>query len=369
MSVPFLDLALQYQGLKDDIRPALEQVLGSCAFANGPAVRDFEQSFGEYLGAHHVVCVNSGTSALHLALLAAGVGPGDEVIVPAMTFVATAWAVSYCGARPRFVDVTEGDYTMDPSLVEAAISERTKAVLPVHLYGLPADLDALGRICESRGVPLVEDAAQAHGARYKGRHAGTFGFAGCFSFYAGKNLGAYGEGGAIATDDAEAAERMRALRDHAQRKKYHHDELGFNYRMDSFQGAVLSVKLRHLNEWTHSRQALASRYLKGLADTDLVLPTVPAGREHVWHLFVVLHPERDRLKQALETAGIGCGLHYPVAVPFVRAYAQLGHRPGEFPVAERIARECLSLPIFPEMTEEQQDCAMAGLRQGLAEAS
>jgi len=369
LSVPFLDLKAQSVQLADDVRSALDEVIQSCAFANGPPVRDFEQSFGEYLGTHHVVCVNSGTSALHLALLAAGVGPGDEVIVPAMTFVATAWSVSYCGARPRFVDVSEDDYTMDPSLVEAAISERTKAVLPVHLYGLPADLDALGRICEAHGLHLIEDAAQAHGARYRERHAGTFGFAGCFSFYPGKNLGAYGEGGAVVTDDDQVAERIRALRDHAQRKKYHHDELGFNYRMDSFQGAVLSVKLRHLNEWTHSRQALASRYLKGLADTNLVLPTVPSGREHVWHLFVVLHPERDRLKQALEAAGIGCGLHYPVAVPFVRAYEELGHRPGEFPVAERVARECLTLPIFPEMTEAQQDCAMAGLRQGLAEAS
>lgn len=355
MSVPFLDLKAQSAAIADDVRNALSEVIQSCSFANGPAVKDFEQSFGEYLGAHHVVCVNSGTSALHLALLAAGVGPGDEVIVPAMTFVATAWAVSYCGARPKFVDVAEGDYTMNPELVETAITERTKAVLPVHLYGLPANLDALGQICDRRGVQLVEDAAQAHGARYKGRHVGTFGFAGCFSFYPGKNLGAYGEGGAVVTDEDDAAERMRALRDHAQRTKYHHDELGFNYRMDSFQGAVLSVKLLHLDAWTRSRQEIATRYIERLADSGLILPTVPAGREHVWHLFVVLHPERDRLKQALEAAGIGCGLHYPVAVPFVRAYEQLGHRPGEFPVAERIAKECLSLPIFPEMRREQQE--------------
>ena len=363
MKVPFLDLKAQYETLREEVQTAINEVLESCAFCNGPAVKRFEQSFGEYVGAREVVCVNSGTSALHLSLIAAGVGPGDEVIVPAMTFVATAWAASYCGARPVFVDIDETSYTLDPARVEQAITPRTKAVIPVHLYGLAADLAALRAVSEKHGVALIEDAAQAHGARYDGRHVGTFGRTGCFSFYAGKNLGAYGEGGAIVTDDAALAARLRALRDHGQRTKYHHDEIGFNYRMESLQGAVLEVKLRHLPAWTQARQRIAGRYLEALADTDLVLPAVPPDREHVWHLFVVLHPERDRIKEALQQAGIATGLHYPIPVPYLDAYSTLGHQPGKFPVAEKIAAQCLSLPMYAEMSDAQQGHVIAQVRK------
>jgi dTDP-4-amino-4,6-dideoxygalactose transaminase len=365
LAVPFLDLKAQYRALTDEVQAALAEVLESCAFANGPPVKRFEQSFAQYVGSKEVVCVNSGTSALHLSLLVSGVGPGDEVIVPAMTFVATAWAVSYCGARPVFVDVSEVDYALDPVKVEQAITPRTKAIVPVHLYGLPADLGGLQAICQKHGLALIEDAAQAHGARHNGRHVGTLGELGCFSFYPGKNLGAYGEGGAIVTNDSGLAERLRALRDHGQRTKYHHDEMGFNYRMDSIQGAVLDVKLRHLDDWTRARQAVAANYLKGLADADFVLPKVPKGREHVWHLFVVLHPRRGEIKDALQAAGIGTGLHYPIPVPLLHAYAHLGHRRGEFPVSERIADQCLSLPMFAELRQDQQEQVVSALRRGL----
>jgi dTDP-4-amino-4,6-dideoxygalactose transaminase len=282
-----------------------------------------------------------------------------------MTFVATAWAASYCGARPVFVDVDPVTYTMDPTLVERAITPRTKAIVPVHLYGLPADLDALASICDRHRLALIEDCAQAHAARYRGAHVGNFGRTGCFSFYAGKNLSAYGEGGAIVTRDASVAERLRALRDHGQRTKYHHDEIGFNYRMESIQGAVLDVKLRHLADWTRARQRVAARYLEALADTRLVLPTVPADREHVWHLFVVLHPDRDRIKDALQAAGVQFGLHYPIPVPLLKAYEHLGYRVGEFPVAENIAAQCLSLPIYAELRDEQQNQVIDVLRKAM----
>lgn len=368
MTIPFLDLRAQYQEIRSEVLPAIERVLASCAFANGPAVKQFEGTFAHYVGAKEVVCVNSGTSALHLSLLASGVGPGDEVIVPAMTFVATAWAVSYVGAKPVFVDVSEEDHTLDPVQVEAAVVSRTKAVIPVHLYGLPANLGALQQVCKRHGLALIEDAAQAHGARYQGRHVGTFGKLGCFSFYPGKNLGAYGEGGAIVTDDAALAERLRALRDHGQRTKYHHDEIGFNYRMDSIQGAVLDVKLRHLDAWTRGRQAVAARYAAELAGTDLVLPAVPPDREHVWHLFVVRHPQRDKIREALQAQGVQTGLHYPIPVPLLQAYAHLGHCAGEFPVSEEIAAQCLSLPMYAELSQMQQGQVVAALQHALREA-
>jgi len=354
--VPFMDLRTQYRRLRDEILEALDQTAESTAFCLGKRVADFEQAFADYIGVRHAVGVNSGTSALHLALLGAGVGAGDEVITVPMTFVATTWAISYVNARPVFVDVDPVTYTMDPRQVEARITPRTKAILPVHLYGQPADLAPLLEIGKKHGIPVIEDAAQAHGAQYHGRRAGSLGLSGCFSFYPGKNLGAYGEGGAVVTNDDAIAARLRSLRDHAQSKRYHHDEIGFNYRMDGFQGAVLGIKLKHLERWTEGRIFLAERYQKRLGGLPgLQLPRLGERRRHVWHLFVVLHPERDRIRAGLEARGIQTGLHYPIPVHLQKAYASLGGKPGDHPVAERIGRECLTLPLFPEMTIQQHD--------------
>jgi dTDP-4-amino-4,6-dideoxygalactose transaminase len=365
--VPFLDLKAQYAPLRAEILEALTAVADSGGYVLGPRVKDFEEQFAADAGAKHCVGVNTGTSALHLALICAGVGRDDEVVTVPMTFVATSWAVSYVGARPVFVDVDPVTYTMDAGRVEAAITPRTKAILPVHLYGQPADLGPLLEIGRKHGIPVIEDAAQAHGARYQGHGAGTLGQCGCFSFYPGKNLGAYGEAGAVVTNDDRIAARLRALRDHAQGQRYHHTELGFNYRMDAFQGAVLGVKLKHLERWTQARGRLAERYRAALAGLPLQVPRVAPDRRSSWHLFVVLHPQRDRVRAGLEARGIQTGLHYPIPVHLQQAYAHLGHRPGDFPVAERVGRECLSLPMYPEMTARQQDAVVEALTEVLKE--
>jgi len=361
--VPFLDLSAQYATIRDEVLEALCEVAESTVYVLGPRVVEFERAFADYVGARYCIGVNSGTSALHLALICGGVQSGDEVITVPLTFIATSWAISYIGAKPVFVDVDPVTYTMDMRQVEERITRQTRAIVPVHLYGQPADLEPLLEISHRRGIPVVEDAAQAHGARYHNRGAGTLGFCGCYSFYPGKNLGAYGEAGAIITDDAQVAERLRALRDHAQSRRYHHSELGFNYRMDAFQGAVLSVKLKHLESWTEARRRLAARYHEGLAQVPLKLPIEAPGRRHVWHLFVALHPERDRIRRELEARGIQTGLHYPVPVHLQDAYAHLEHRPGNFPIAERIARDCFTLPLYPEMTEKQQDRVISALHE------
>jgi dTDP-4-amino-4,6-dideoxygalactose transaminase len=363
--VPFLDLAAQYAGLRDEILDALREVADSTCYVLGSKVEAFEKSFAEYVGARHCVGVNSGTSALHLALIAAGVGPGDEVITVPMTFVATTWAVKYVGATPVFVDVDPASYTLDVSQLERRITPRTKAILPVHLYGQPADMGPILEIAARHGIPVIEDAAQAHGAKYEGVPAGSLGACGCFSFYPGKNLGAYGEAGAVITNDDDMAKRMRALRDHAQSQRYHHDELGFNYRMDAFQGAVLGIKLAHLERWTEARRVRAERYRRLLAHLPLQIPVEGEDRRHVWHLFVVLSPERDRLRAELQERDIGCGLHYPVPVHLQAAFRELGHVAGDYPMAERIANECLSLPIFPEMTDAQQDAVVGAIEEVL----
>jgi len=353
LHVPFLDLKTQYSELREEINGVLLEVAESTAFALGPKVEEFEKAFAEFVGSRHCVAVNSGTSALHLALLAADVGPGDEVLTVPMTFIATCWAISYVGARPVFVDVDSETCTMDIDQVQQRITPRTRAILPVHLYGQSADMEPLIRLAERHGLKVIEDAAQAHAATYQNLHVGRFGLCGCFSFYPGKNLGAYGEGGAVVTDDDQAADRMRALRDHAQRRKHHHEEIGYNYRMDGFQGAVLNVKLRQLNRWTDARRRVAASYLDGLADLSVRLPQEAAGRRHAWHLFVAQHPQRDQIRDELTTQGVQTGLHYPVPVHLQPAYRHLGYGLGDFPVAERIGRECFSLPMFPEMTEEQ----------------
>jgi dTDP-4-amino-4,6-dideoxygalactose transaminase len=359
--VPFLDLPAQYAQVRDEIGRALQEVLDSSAYVLGPAVAAFEAAFAASLGVRHCVGVNTGTSALHLALIAANVGPGDEVITVPMTFIATSWAISYVGATPVFVDVDPVTYTLDVEQVQRRITPRTRAILPVHLYGQPADLTPLLELGRSRGIPVIEDAAQAHGARYRGRAAGTLGLCGCFSFYPGKNLGAYGEGGAVVTNDDAVAARLRSLRDHAQKQRYHHEEIGFNYRMDGFQGAVLNVKLKYLEQWTEARRRLAERYREALDGLPLELPTEAANRRHVWHLFVVLLSERDRVRKELEVRGIQTGLHYPVPLHLQKAYRHLDYREGDFPVAERIAKECLTLPLFPEMSDEQQDAVCGAL--------
>jgi dTDP-4-amino-4,6-dideoxygalactose transaminase len=366
MQVPFLDLQAQNRSVWDDIQSALAPVLTQAQFILGPAVERFEKLFAAYQGARHCVGLNNGTSALHMALLACDVGPGDEVITTPATWISTSWAVSYVGARPVFVDVDPVTYTLDPELVEQAITPRTRAILPVHLYGQAADLAPLARLADKHGLALIEDAAQAHGAIYQGRRAGTLGKAGCFSFYPGKNLGAFGEGGAVVTNDDRLAERVRQLRDHAQRGRHHHVEIGYNTRMEGVQGAVLAAKLTHLDRWNAARARHAARYRQLLANVPgLVLPSAPRPEGHVWHLFVVQvrGGDRDEVRAALQERGIATGVHYPTPVPFQPAYAFLGHRRGDFPVAEELMGSCVSLPLYPELSAEQIDHVAAAVRE------
>ena len=352
--IPFLDLKAQYAAIGGDVETAILNVLRSGDFVLGPAVSAFETAFAEACGARHAVAVSSGTAALHLALLALDIGPGDEVITVSSTFVATVAAVLYAGATPVLVDIDPVTWTMDPALVEAAITPRTKAILPVHLHGRMADLDALGAIARRHGLALVEDAAQAHLAERGGRKAGTIGDIGCFSFYPGKNLGAYGEGGAIVTDRDDLAAAARCLRDWGQQGKYNHVRHGFNLRMDGVQGAVLGVKLPHLESWTRARQAVAAEYGARLAGLGLELPA-PAGLDHVFHVYAVSTADREGLRQYLNAAGIATGIHYPVPVHRQPAYSHLDDGAGRLPVTERLAARTLSLPMFPEMTSAQID--------------
>jgi len=354
--VPFLDIVAQNQPLWPELQPVLEEVMSQAQFVLGPAVERFEQKFARYLGASHAVGVNNGTSALLLTLQALDVGPGDEVITTPLTWISTSWAISYLGARPVYVDVDPVSYNLDPDLVGAAVTPRTKVLLPVHLYGQSADLTRLAAVADRHGLVLVEDAAQAHGALHAGRRVGTIGRAGCFSFYPGKNLGALGEAGAVVTDDEQLAERLRSLRDHAQRGRHHHVEIGYNARMEGLQGAALDVKLRYLDRWNATRSLHAERYHDLLNDCPhLMLPRVHRLEEHVWHLFVVLvrDVQREALRRELADMGVATGVHYPTLVPFQPVYADLGYRPGDFPIAEHVARQCLSLPMFPELTEAQ----------------
>jgi len=351
--VPYLDLPAQMRGIRKEVDAAIARTLENCSFCLGPDVARFEGDFAKYIGAKHCVGFNSGTSALHVSMLLLNVGAGDEVITTPFTFVATSWAISYVGAKPVYVDIDEATFNLNPSLVEKAITPRTKVIMPVHLYGHPADLDSLLSISRKHKLALVEDAAQAHGATYRGKIVGTFGEMSCFSFYPGKNLGAYGEGGGLATNNADYATRAMALRDHGSTKRYYHDEIGYNYRMEGIQGAVLAVKMKYLEKWTRERRRVAHRYNELLADTPLQLPQEAEYAESAWHLYVVRHPRREELKKHLEANGVGCGLHYPVPLHLQKCYAHLGYKEGDFPVAEKAARECLSLPIFPEMTEEQ----------------
>jgi dTDP-4-amino-4,6-dideoxygalactose transaminase len=353
--IPYCDLRAQYKSIKPEIDQAVSRVLESAEFVLGSEVEAFEQEFATYVGANHAVAMNSGTSALHLALLAAGVGPGTEVITVPFTFVATVAAIVYTGATPVFVDVTPDSLTMDPAQVEAAITPRTRAILPVHLYGQPADLDPLLAIARRHGLRLIEDACQAHGAEYKGCKVGPLGDAGCFSFYPGKNLGAYGEGGLAVTNDPELARKMRMLRDWGQEQRYHHVMKGFNYRMEGLQGSILRVKLRHLERWTELRRAHAAAYLDTLGRSGVATPVEKPYSRHVYHVFAIRVPERESLQRQLKANGVQSGIHYPVPVHLQPAYADLGYLRGQFPESERAADEVLSLPMYPEMTRTQID--------------
>jgi len=348
---------MQYAALREEMLEALDRVCQNASFILGEEVAKFEQEFAAYCDVKHCVALNTGTSALHLPLLAAGIGPGDEVITTPNTFIASAEAISYTGAKPVFVDIDPRTANIDAKLIEKAITPRTKAIIPVHLYGRPADLDAILAIAAKHKIAVIEDACQAHGARYKGKRIGGFGLAAAFSFYPGKNLGAYGEGGALTTNDDGVAKLCRILRDHGQTTRYYHDYVGYNYRMDGFQGAVLRVKLKRLDEWTKRRQEICQLYRKLLAGARVEIPQDDPQNESVYHLFVVWVENRDAVRAGLEKRGVGSAIHYPVPVHLQKAYASLGHKPGDFPQTERASERVFSMPLFPEMTNEQAEYA------------
>jgi dTDP-4-amino-4,6-dideoxygalactose transaminase len=360
--VPYLDLKAQYQSIKHEIDAAISLVLDSCQFVLGPEVATFEQEFATYCGTSDCIALNSGTSALHLALLAAGVGPGDEVITVPFTFVASVAAICYTGASPVLVDIDPRSFTMDPAAIETVITSRTKAILPVHLYGQPADMDPIMEVARRHGLVVIEDAAQAHGAKYKGRPVGSIGDMACFSFYPGKNLGAYGEGGAVTTSNAEHGCTVRMLRDWGQDRKYHHVLRGYNYRMEGFQGAILRVKLRHLEQWTEARRAVVTQYNRHLADAGVERPTEMPWARHVYHVYTLRADNRDGLQIALQAEGIQTGIHYPVPVHLQPAYADLGYGKGAFLQSEKAAAQVLSLPLYPEMTDVQVQRVSQALR-------
>jgi dTDP-4-amino-4,6-dideoxygalactose transaminase len=351
--IPFNDLRAQYHSIKPDVDAAVLRVLDSTQFVLGDEVAAFEREFAAYCDAGECIALNSGTSALHLALLAAGIGPGDEVITVPFTFIATVSSIVYAGATPVFVDIDPVHFTMDPSLVEAAITPRTKALMPVHLYGQPADMDPILEIARRRHLLVIEDAAQAHGAEYKGRRCGSMGDIAAFSFYPGKNLGAYGEGGAAVTSNPEYARMMRVLRDWGQEKKYEHRYKGYNYRMDGIQGAILRVKLGHLEAWTEARRRHAALYDRLLTQTPVTPPVERPGCRHVYHVYAVRTGDRQRDQDMLRERGIQTGVHYPIPVHLQPAHADLGYSLGTFPHAERAASEVLSLPMFAELATAQ----------------
>ena len=351
--IPFLDLKAPHIELREEIQTAIARVVDSGWYILGPEVDDFEAEYAAYCDAHYCIGLANGLDALHLALRAMDVGPGDEVIVPSNTYIATWLAVSQCGATPVPVEPDERTYNIDPSLIEAAITPRTKVILPVHLYGQPADMDPILAIARKHGLRVLEDGAQAHGARYKGKRLGAHGDAVAWSFYPGKNLGALGDGGAVTTDDDALADRLRVLRNYGSRVKYVNEVQGYNSRLDPLQAAVLRVKLAHLDAWNARRAALARIYLNGLRDTGLVLPHVPDWAEPAWHLFVVRQAQRDGLQQRLTEAGIGSLIHYPIPPHKQQAYVEAGFDADAFPFASRLADEVLSLPMGPHMSAEQ----------------
>ncbi len=352
--IPLVDLKAQYLSIRGEVYLAIQRVLEQAQFISGPSVAEFESAFAEFCGARHAVGVGSGTAALHLALRASGIGPGDEVITSPLTFFATVEAISHVGARPVFVDIDPRTYTLDPARIATAINVRTRALLPVHLYGQPAAMEPILALARERGLKVIVDAAQAHGATYLGRPMGNWGDLACFSFYPGKNLGGYGDAGAVVTDDPALAATVAMLRDHGRTDKYEHRIVGYGERLDTLQAAILLVKLRHLGAWVARRQALAASYDRLLAGLPgLVTPTVENDRTHAFHLYVVRHETRDALRDALAREGIASGIHYPVPLHLQPACAGLGYRSGDFPIAETAASQVVSLPMYPELTPDQ----------------
>jgi dTDP-4-amino-4,6-dideoxygalactose transaminase len=362
MSVPFLDLGAAYREIQTELESAVLASLRSGWYIGGQDVEAFEQEFSAYTATQHCVGVANGLDALHLALVAMGISAGDEVIVPSNTYIATWLAVSQCGAVPVPVEPVEFTYTLDPNRIEAAITSRTKAILPVHLYGQPADLDPILSLARKHGLRVLEDAAQAHGARYKGRRIGGHGDAVAWSFYTWKNLGALGDGGAVTTNDPGLADRIRVLRNYGSRTKYVNEVQGYNSRLDPVQAAALRVKLKVLDEWNARRARIATRYTAALKDTGLILPSAPAWADPIWHLYVVQHPQRDLLQRSMGEAGIGTIIHYPIPPHLQRAYAKAGFAPGQFPIAERMAKQLLSLPMGPQLQDADVGMVIATLQ-------
>jgi dTDP-4-amino-4,6-dideoxygalactose transaminase len=366
MKIPLVDLKAQYRGLAVDVGAAVSSVLASANFILGEEVGQFEKDFAGFCGASFAIGVANGTDAIQLACRAVGIGPGDEVIVPANTFIATLIGVRQAGGTPVLVDCNESDFLLNPALISAAVTARTKAIIPVHLYGQCADMDAILAVARAHGLRVIEDAAQAHGAGWGGRRAGSFGDIGCFSFYPGKNLGAYGDGGACVTSSPELDGRLRLLRNWGGVRKYHHDVFGINSRLDTIQAAVLLVKLKRLAAWNQARRTLAGHYSARLAgEARVVTPRVNPDAEHVFHLYVVRLARRDQALEHLHRNGIGAGIHYPIPAHLAPAFADLGHRRGDFPVTEMLAAEILSLPLYPELSVGQVDDVVATLQTAL----
>jgi dTDP-4-amino-4,6-dideoxygalactose transaminase len=355
MQVPFFDLKRQYDLLKQPIHEALDAVMEKTAFSGGPFVDAFEKELAAYAGTDYAVCLNSGTSALHLAMLTLGIGEGDEVIIPANTFIATAWGPSYANATPVFVDCDPDTWNIDPAAAEKAITSKTRAIIGVHLYGQPCNIDALLVICNKHNIHFIEDNAQGIGSTYKGKKAGTFGILSCTSFYPGKNLGCYGEGGALFTNDKAIADHAKSLRSHGASVRYYHDEIGYNYRMEGFQAAVLQVKLGHLNAWNNRRRAIVNRYRTEVQNSKITFQALEPGAESVYHIAVVSVEEKDAFTAYLESNQVGFAFHYPVPCHLQNAYKQLGYQQGDIPVSEYQASHCVSLPLFPEMTDAEVD--------------
>jgi len=364
VKVPFLDLKAQYESIREEISVALQNVLDRTAFAGGPFVTEFEKNFASFCGTDYAVGVGNGTEALWLALQALGVGPGDEVITVPNTFIATVEAITFCGAKPVFVDIDEQTFNMDHVRLAEAITPKTKAIIPVHLYGQPADMDPIIEIARVNRLFVVEDACQAHGAEYKGRRTGSIGNAGCFSFYPGKNLGAYGEAGAVTANDKELAQKMMMFRDHGQKTKYYHSIVGWNARMDGFQGAVLDVKLKHLNDWNQARIEHAKLYNNLLEDIDGVICPLQADyAKHVYHIYAIRTDNREQLMKDLADRGVMCGIHYPIPLHLQDAYKDLGYKVGDFPIAEKCSQQILSLPMFAELSEQQIETVVKQIRE------
>src|SRR6266850_95012 len=370
--IPLVDLKAQYATIRDEVRQAIDEVLESMQLTIGPNVKAFDQEFAQFIGANHSIGVGSGTDALQLAIRAVGVSGGDEVITVSHTFFATVEAILYANARPILVEVDEKTMLIDPAAVAAAITPRTKAIIPVHLYGRTVDLKPIKQIAQNRNITIIEDAAQAHGALLDdGKKAGTGGRVNCFSFYCSKNLGAYGEAGSITTNDDRLAEELRALREHGQSTRYYHPIVGYNARLDEIQAAILRIKLRHLDEWNARRQAIAARYNELLAATDIITPEIPSGGRHVFYCYAIRVPggRRDGLRAFLTERGIGTQIHYPVPIHMQEAAQFLGYRKGDLPVTEKVAGEVLSLPMYPELTDAQIDRVAAGVTEFMRKKS